>query len=181
METPRSAATHVTLTQRHGMPGKYAAYLWKNIAIIVWFDGPTLESLRSFERGSQEMIAEHPEGLSSINILVPGGRLPTPAARRELSRILDAHAPHHAGSAIVMRGDGFFASALRGLLTALQLLQRKTIPQQVFSDYETAVTWLLRLHAVRTTETLDSTELLAALRQVDAVCVSNTRDHVRAG
>lgn len=171
MGTPQSAATHVTVTERHGYRGKYVAYQWQNVAIIAWFDGPTMESLRSFERGSQAMIDEHPEGMSSVNILVPGGVLPTAAERRELSRILDSQAPHVACSAYVMRGDGFFAGAMRGLLTALQLLQRKTFPQHVFSDYAPVVKWLLPLHAERTAQTLDSNELLAALRQVDAACM----------
>ena len=175
MATPQSAAKLEPVKQRHGMPGSHRGYLWKNIAITVWFSGPTLESLRSFEQGSRQIIAEHPEGLSSLTILVPGGGMPTAEARRELSRILDTQAPHLAASAVVMRDDGFFASALRGLLTALRMLRRHAIPQQIFSDYEPAAKWLLSLHTARTGAKIDPLELVAALEQIDAACRATPR------
>jgi hypothetical protein len=160
---------HVTseITQRYSAAGNFSAYTWRNVAIFVWSDAPTVESLAGYERCCSELIAAYPDGFSAVGFLVPGGRLPTPQVREDLSRIADMLAERLAGMALVVLGTGFWASALRGLLTAIHMLLRKTIPMQVFSKLEDAVPWLIDRHA-RTGMSIESHELRAVLDHVAA-------------
>lgn len=179
MNSPDPPSTIAGLAQRYAETANFSAYLWKDVAIFVWSDAPTVDSLAGYARCCSELIAEHPGGLSAVGFLVPGGRLPTSEVRAELSRITDTLGDHLAGLAIVVLGTGFWASALRGLLTAVHMLLRKAIAMHVFSNSEAAVSWLAERHSERTGTTFEPEELLAVLHSIAAYELSTARAHGR--
>ncbi|MET0390851.1 MAG: hypothetical protein ABW321_33065 [Polyangiales bacterium] len=155
-------------TLRTVIPGVYSAYVYKNVSILVWFGPMLMEDVATFEQGCQAMCEIHPEGVSSVNIIVPGGRsMPTAEVRSELTKVLARYSPHTAGAAVVIRGDGFWASALRGMIIALSLLLPRRRHFQIFGSLDAAAEWLPALHAEKTGVTIGSDELLTVLQQVE--------------
>jgi hypothetical protein len=164
----RASGPQPQLTFLNSVPDVYTAYIWKNVAITLWFGPATLESCAILERGCRKQAAEHPEGLSLVNIMIPGGRsMPSAAVRSELARIMREHTQNAAAIAVIIPGSGFWASALRSLIVALSMLRPREMPLQIFGSAPPLVEWLLPLHAARTGLQLEAAELLAALRQAE--------------
>lgn len=161
------------LTFLNSVPDVYTAYLWQNVAITLWFGPATLESCVILERGCRKQAAEHPEGLSLVNIMIPGGRsMPGAEVRSELTRIMRDHTQHAAAVAVIIPGSGFWASALRSLVVALSMLRPRDMQLQIFGSAPPLVEWLLPLHAARTGVQLDAAELLSALREAEREAAS---------
>jgi hypothetical protein len=159
------------LRLRTAVPGIYSGYIWKNIAIVLWFAPANLETLPIFEESCKALVREHPEGLSAVSIIVPGGRgLPDPQVRRELARIMSDNVDRFAAMAVLLPGTGFWASTMRGMLTALSMLVRQPHRMQIFGTYSEVVKWLLPLHTARTNTHIDAVQLRAVLRIVEAEC-----------
>lgn len=161
-----SGGVHVTPSIT--IPGVCSAYAWKNISIALWFGPLALEEVPIFERACQQRVEQCPEGLSSVHIMVPGGKsMPTPETRAELTRVLREYAQSATAVAVVIPGSGFWTSALRGLITAISVLARTPIKPQICSNFADVCDWLPRMHLERTGVHLDPKELLEALHQAE--------------
>ena len=105
------------------VPGVYRAFLWHNVVISVWLSPVTEEVIPVLEQGCRLRAAAHPEGMSTVQIIVPsGGGLPSSEARSGFSRIAREYGHLSPVNAVVIPGSGFWASAQRGLVTAFSLL-----------------------------------------------------------
>jgi hypothetical protein len=154
-------------------PGVHSSYLWKNVAITLWFGPATVESLPVYEQGCKRFCEKYPGGVSSVHIMVPGGSsMPTAEARAELSRIIRSFGHHTVGVGVIIPGSGFWASALRSMVTALAMLAPRGFGLQIFGDHETLSEWLAPLHSARTSVPVQPAELRWAL---DAALRSGTR------
>jgi hypothetical protein len=164
-----SAATNsVRIAPSSAVDGVYTAYLWNNLSIVLWFDAATLESIVAFENSCRERVQQFPHGLSSVHVMVPGGKsMPTAEARTELSRVIRDYAQYSAATAVVIPGAGFWASALRGMVTALAMLARSTVKPRICSDFADVAAWLPELHEQRTGVRLEPAELLRALQEAE--------------
>jgi hypothetical protein len=161
-------ASAVHVFELSAVPGVYSSYLWKNVAFIVWFAPATLESLAVFETGIKSLTERHPEGLSSVHIMVPGGKsLPTAEARAELARLMREYATLSSHVAVVIPGSGFWASALRGVVTALAMLSPRDKKPHICGTLPEVALWLPDPHRARTGVRVEPEQLLAALRYVE--------------
>jgi hypothetical protein len=159
-------AVHVF--ELNAFQGVYSSYIWKNVAFIVWFAPATLESLATLEKGIESLTERHPEGLSSVHIMVPGGKsLPTVEARAELARLMREYPALSSLVAVVIPGSGFWASALRGVVTALAMLSPRGKKPYICGTLREVVLWLPDLHCEQTGVRIDPEQLLAALRHVE--------------
>jgi len=164
----RPSGLNPQLTHLNSVPEVYSAYIWKNVVITLWFGAATLESCASLERGTRKQTAEHPEGLSMVNIMVPGSRsLPGAAVRAELARIMREHATHAAAIAVIIPGSGFWASALRSVVVALSMLRPRDMQLSIFDSAPPLAEWLAPLHGARTGVQLAAAELLGVLREAE--------------
>lgn len=170
---PRASSAPVTsggvhLTETIASPGVFSGYAWNDVAITLWFDAVALEDVAVFERGCQRLVEQCPEGVSSVHIMVPGGKaMPTSEARAELTRVLREYSRFSAAVAVVIPGTGFWAGALRSLVTALSVVARTAIKPQICANYAEVCEWLPEVHRQRTGVELDPNELLEALRQAE--------------
>lgn len=150
--------------------GVYSAYRYRNVTITFWFGAATMESLISFERGANEARALQPEGLSIVNIMVPGGRsMPSAEVRQKLGQIAATYAAHTAAVAVVIPGTGFWASALRGLVTAISMFVPRGYNLEIFGSFQEVAAWLPPVHAARTGVSIDGRELLRAMRAAETL------------
>jgi hypothetical protein len=158
----------VQVTPTTTIPGVFSAYAWKNVAITLWFGPPAFEDVATFERGCQKRVAECPDGISSVHIMVPGGKsMPTPETREELTRVLREYSQFSAAVAVVIPGTGFWTSALRALVTALSVLAKTAIKPQICANHAEVCDWLPGVHLERTGVQLNPKELLEALQQAE--------------
>jgi hypothetical protein len=166
LSVPQFTPEFVTLSS---VPGTYYAYLWHNVVIAVWLGPMTVESIPVIEQGCRVRGETHPEGVSTIHILVPGGSgLPTSEARSELGRIAREYGPQSPMNGVVIPGGGFWASAMRGVVTALSLLSPRN-KLRMFATLRELASWLPPLHEQHTGTAVDPAELLSALEQAYAL------------
>lgn len=172
-ERPLQVLNHPDLEVIKIVSGVYSAYRWKNVAVTFWFDAATMESLRSFERGASETCALHPEGLSLVMIMVPGGRsMPSAEVRAKFGQISAMHAQFIAAAAVLIPGTGFWPSAIRGLVTAISLLAPPKYDFEVFDSLSDVASWLTPIHAARTGVELDHQVLLRVMQAAQSHAAS---------
>lgn len=163
----RSSLAEPPVVASETVAGVYASYAWLNVAIIIWFGPATIESVAVFERGCKAGRELFPQGMSSIHIMVPGGRsLPSSEARSELIRVFREYAPQSAANAVIIPGTGFWAGAMRSLITALCVLARTTTSPHVFADASEVSEWLPPVHFARTGVQLNPHRLSEVLQQI---------------
>jgi hypothetical protein len=173
MDRERLAAVEAELQAVSSFPGIYSSFAWKNIGITFWFGPVTLESCNPYERGCRAQIEQHPEGLSSVNIMVPGGSsLPSAEARAEIGRIVRDLGKHAAAMPIIVPGTGFWASAMRSLVAALAMMRPRETQLQVFGTARELAEWLPPIHVARTGVQLQAAELLSVLQAAERMAAA---------
>ena len=144
--------------------GEHASYAWKNVVVSCWFGPSTLEGVAIHDACLEGQCSLHPKGLSTIGVVLPGQfALPAPAVREELSRFVHKYAAHVVGSALILQGSGFWASAVRGAVTAVTMVSRRELKPQIFSAARPAVQWLAPIHLARTGVEIDVEELASLI------------------
>ena len=164
----RASSVAGQLTPLGAVAGVYTAYIWKNVTFTFWFGAATLESCATMEEGCRKCAAEHPERLSSINVMIPGGRnMPDAAARAEIVRIVREYGNSTAALAVLIPGSGFWASALRSVTVALSMVRPQGMPMQIFGDTAQLSDWLAPIHSERTGVPLTAAELLSVIQELE--------------
>lgn len=174
---PSVERTTVELAPYGTAAGVFSAYGWRNVAITLWFGPATVESVKAFEDICQRCVDAFPAGGASVHIMIPGGKsLPSAEARSELARVFSKYAAYSATTAVVIPGTGFWAGALRSLVTAFSLVAQLANKPQVFADIHAVSEWLPASHTERTGIAVTSRELLAALRVAVTLAQQQTSD-----
>lgn len=130
--------------------GDYAFYRWHNIAINVWRSHPTGQSVDVLARLTADSFRKYPEGLSSVHWIDEGAGLPTAEARTGLSDIAARYERHLLCVGVLLRGSGFWASAVRSALTGIVLLTPKRFPLRFFADVTPLASFVAHEHLQRT-------------------------------
>ena len=106
---------------------------WEDVCLFMWMNGVTLEGLAA-ARESHLAVAERYGKACSITYARTGSPLPAPGARQEAARLMREVASTQAYSIVVLEGNGFWASAARGAITAIQVLSMNIYPLRVSSS-----------------------------------------------
>jgi hypothetical protein len=139
--------------------------LWRNITIAIWATQATVELVAELTRFSEEISVQlNQQKVSALHIIRNQARLPDVAARQALRALNEQYAPRIACTVTMIEGTGFWASAMRGLVTGLQLVA----PRQQYKHHSCATTseaagWLVAPHARQTGVHIDSGELRGAV------------------
>jgi hypothetical protein len=153
------------------VPGIYTAYIWHNISVMVWRGSSSLTDLKQYERGCEQCRKRFPGGISAIHIIMPMDKqLPSSEVRDEMSRINDLYVDMVVAFAVVIFGGGFWAGAVRGLITALnmKLVRKRPFEMRTHANLEGVIEWLPAEHERRTGVKIAPQELLAVLRAAAA-------------
>jgi hypothetical protein len=173
IDAPRSPLAGLVELEPFGhSPEVFRSFVIQNVVITAWIGTATLSSLASYERLCAQCRERFPRGMSAVQIVSTSrSQLPDTAVRDELTRINSAYSDIVAGCAIVITSQGFLASALRGLVTALMLrLERpRGLEIKIHKDFEGAADWLSPLHRQRTGVSIERDALLQALYQANAL------------
>src|ERR1700759_5688863 len=89
------------------VPREFSGFAWKNVTVTFWLGPLSASGVDVLARNIQAVVERHPEGLSSLNVMVPGAKgLPDSATRAELGRLVQQYASHAAAIGGVVPGTG---------------------------------------------------------------------------
>jgi hypothetical protein len=122
-----------------------ATYLfasWRDAYILDWRGTVCVESLDASVDGARTMLRTHSR-IATVNIIHPPMQLPTADlrdyAKKKMMESPDGVACH----ATIIPEAGFWASAMRGVITGLYMLDRTPFPRRVFGEVREAAIWCM--------------------------------------
>lgn len=138
---------------------------WRGIGIIVWATQATALHAQEMAKLSEEIGKTQPRG-SSVSLAVNRAPLPTYEARRAIHELTRRNEKNIVCAATLIEGTGFWASAIRSLVTSLHLVGRWSFELKTFSDIDTLAEWVAPVHASATGIAVEVKELAGALAWV---------------
>ncbi|MFV8752885.1 hypothetical protein ACNOYE_20255 [Nannocystaceae bacterium ST9] len=132
--------------------------------VVVWVTGMAInnddfDQLRKIYDGP---LAKAPQtGL--IMVLREGTKMPEMGARKAAAKMIEEVGDRFCGMHVVLRGSGFWASALRSAITGLALLIRKQQSARAYSEVREAADEL-----VKQIPSLDAAALTQAVERLIA-------------
>jgi hypothetical protein len=133
-----------------GEPGVVSLYGYENITIIVWHAKPTLAAAQHLARVSQRRRAEFAHGISAVHLVQATFEMPDGPTRDEFVRLLRDGGGKLAVLCLIVGEGGFWASALRSLITGLRVLSRGSFDIGLHTDISEAVEYLHPRHLAKT-------------------------------
>jgi hypothetical protein len=111
---------------------------WENLVLAVWGESPGAAPMRAIHESHLALLQEH-ERVGHLVLIHGMPKLPTPEAR-ELAADYNRRS-NMSSVAIVLDGEGFWASAARGFLTTVLFFQRSKAPTDLFRALDDALRW----------------------------------------
>src|SRR5262245_21225072 len=100
-------------------------------AITRWLGGGTESDMPAISKAYRVAMARFPKGVGAVVVVDPSCGIPTPEARALGAEMSKGLAKHTRASAKIVLGGGFWASAFRGIMTALQVSKRDPYPSKI--------------------------------------------------
>lgn len=145
--------------------GKYAFYRSGNVVIHVWRARAEVESGPVLSRVAADTLRLFPAGISVVHWLTMAMTVPSNAARNAFAEVAKQYEQHGVPVGLVLDGDGFWASAFRGVITSLMVNFSKGFPLRMFANMDELLAWLPDEHKRRTGATLDPQQLRACVEE----------------
>lgn len=122
-----------------------------NVMISAWHGQVRAQEVVVNSACAHGLMQAFPDGIGLIVILPPHLRLPSEDERARMHEFYRVH--RFKAVAFVVLGDGFWASAVRGVLTALKLVGNRDYPTHVLRSGHAAVAWLAAQPHLRVSDT----------------------------
>lgn len=161
IEDPQDGADLVIV---YAVPGCVLGHL-RNITFCAWNTVPTAEHVHAFMALAKQLSAVYPKN-SNITLVMRAAELPGSQARIALEELIAQYSQHIHSVAMVIDGDGFWASMIRSFLTGLHLLRGNGYRSKAFASPAEAIPWLLPDHTADTGVTSGTRELEAACEAI---------------
>lgn len=145
-------------------PGTCCVGSWANITLTRWVGRGTAPAVERVGRVGDEVRTQYPAGTSAIHLIAEGAGMPTPEAREGLIKLMNRKTDRLGCVAVVVGGSGFWASAIRSLITGMRAVSSRAYELKLAGSIEEVVAWFPDQHAKRTGISIDAKELASALR-----------------
>jgi serine/threonine-protein kinase len=146
MPSPRPPARAASRAGAHleilGRRGGHLSLAYGDVLVNVWRGPISAGDVHAAGDAGREMSRRHPAGIGSINVALAGVGLPDATTRAVAVAVLAESQRWLLGTAVVIEGEGFAASAARAAYGMIQLAVKHRCPQAVFSDVAAAARWL---------------------------------------
>jgi hypothetical protein len=126
-----------------------------------WDAQPIAAHVEAFMAVAKELSATYPL-CSNVTLAMRNAELPGADARVALEQLTAQYASSIHSVALVIDGDGFWASMVRSFLTGLHLLRGHGYRCKAFGNPAEATPWLLPAHNADTGVSLSTQEVEAA-------------------
>jgi hypothetical protein len=144
-------------------PGQFRYNSYRNLTIGLWAGQATLDAVLRVAQISERMREAHPEGHSSVVFVLAGAPAPTPDAQAAFAHVLDDRTTALSCTAIVVEGDGFWASGIRSAITQARLAAAGSVKLRVHDRIDELLEWFPAEHQRRTEVALRKSELRRVL------------------
>ena len=144
----------------YAAPGCVIAHVG-NMTFSAWNTAPIAEHVEAFMALAKNLSATY-ERNSNVSLVMRNTELPGAAARVALEELTAQYANKIHSVALVIDGDGFWASMIRSFLTGLHLLRGNGYRCKAFATPAEASSWLLPAHNSETGVSLSAREIEAA-------------------
>jgi len=141
---------------------------YENVTIVIWHAMPGPESVERLRVVSARRRQQYPHGLSVVHIIKGQFELPDAPTRDAFVRLVKEAEGALLVLAVVITGMGFWASAVRSLVTSIRVLSRGSFDLGLHSSIEEVVRWLPGKHSQRTGTPLAADVIERVLRRADA-------------
>ena len=155
------AANDVVLVEEKA--GEFSVYGWNNLDVVIWHGKASADGVRRMQNVVQRRARETGKKMSSVHIVRQHPGMPDREARDEFTKLSREGASKMACFVFLIEGEGFRASAMRGLITGLVTLGSRRYTSHVSRTLREAAQWLPAPHARETGVTLNESELRTAL------------------
>lgn len=122
---------------------------WHGVMSSVWATRSTLELVVELEKLLVAASESYPK-ISSVHLITSSFSLPPADVRAKLGELTQRYGDRLACSATMLAGTGFWASAIRGAVTSIQVLDLHRRRQRVFADLEELANWVAPTHNAAT-------------------------------
>jgi hypothetical protein len=106
----------------------------------------TLDGVAAIGRGLAKLTQRYEKACSVSFVERKSGPGTAPEARQAIAEIAHEYDKHISGAAVVCDGTGFRATAVRSVVTAINMASRASHPSKVFATGDLALQWLQSLH-----------------------------------
>jgi hypothetical protein len=114
-------------------------------AIQIIKDRGTMMTVSLMRRALDELATRY-EKFGYLGVIEAESHLLlAPDVRNGMNALVKRFSPRFTGAAIVFEKTGFHATAVRSVVTAINLASRATHPNHVFSDVREGVSWLSQI------------------------------------
>jgi hypothetical protein len=130
--------------------GRFRYSVWRNVSIGVWAGQANLDAATRVAKLGPYMRQQHPYGRSSVVFVLAGAPAPTADAQAELARLFDPRNDLSC-TAIVIEGEGFWASGIRSAITRMRMTEPgSTMKLRINDTIDEVLDWLPAAHSVNT-------------------------------
>lgn len=144
-------------------PGKFSFGVYRNVLVSSWMSQATGPAVERLVLVAQRVASECPEGFSAVHLVPDGLPMPDAQARATFRQLLNDFSQQLACVAVVVGGDGFWASALRAVVTSIWQGTNHPFEKRIFGNAAAVVDWLPSRHEKRTGVALDTMTLRGLL------------------
>jgi hypothetical protein len=129
--------------------------------IAVWWSQATGSAVQRFLPIVEGLSQKYPQGYSHIHIVKDKAGIPTPEARAGFLQLMSEPALGHV--AVVIGGQGFWASAMRSAITGMQIMSPRAFQLRLHGSVSEVVASLPEAHLKRTGVENETAALAAML------------------
>src|SRR5438445_187344 len=120
----------------------HAIGAFRDVLFLVWRRDTSLAASRAFDRAAHDLARVVGTQIGLLTVVEAEAPIPTSAAREALSSTMKSCSDVLIASAVTFEGEGFRASAVRGVATALSLMAKPPYPHKTFATVRDAARWL---------------------------------------
>ena len=135
---------------------------WRGVMATIWETRATLELVVELERNLVAASKGHLK-ISSVHIIMSSFSLPPADVRAKMGVLAQRYGDRFVCSASLLAGTGFWASAIRGAVTGIQVFDLRRRRQRVFAELGELAAWVAPTHNEATGSTMSPHELEHAL------------------
>ncbi|MEN9577234.1 MAG: hypothetical protein RJA70_243 [Pseudomonadota bacterium] len=131
---------------------EFAVYTLERVVVLWWRTEVVVGGANAITTAFRKLVAEGSEPIGFLTIINADCDVRTPApVRAAISKLLNTYDKTIGAAGIVYGAQGFKATVLRSVITAINLASRSSFPNRVFPDLHHGEQWL--------TQTLNSPDL----------------------
>lgn len=136
---------------------------YRNLNLLVWLRAATGTAVERIDRTNPARVAAHPEGISTVHVILESAGPPDTDARNRLNAMHARWGKTVGCAAVVIEQRGFAGVTMRSVVTGMTLLLPKHFRLRVFDSVEAAAPWLSENHARSTRVQLTPEQMLTVL------------------